>query len=145
MAAPAQIEVKGLKETRKAFKDLGADSGWREPFKDAYRSAASIAEAEGKSRAGQSRPNVGGGIARVGGQGVAAIRGKGTTTAATLMVAKGVPWFGGSNFGTKGAYRQFPPKGNPDHFLYSGVAAKREEIENQFLEAIGHALDTAFR
>lgn len=143
MATP-EIAVTGLKETRKAFRDFGADNGWRGPFKDAFGTVAGVVQDEAQSRARQSRPNMAGGTARVGSKGVASIKGKGTTTAATLTAFKGVPWGPGNNFGTIGRYGQFPAKTEPDYFLYAGVAAKREEIENVFIVSIGDALDQSF-
>ena len=143
MATP-EVAVVGLTETRKAFRDFGADTSWREPFKGAYGRAAQIGQDEGQSRARRGATTLAGTHASMGGAAVGSIRGKGTTTAATLTAFKGIPWGPGWNFGSTGRYRQFPAKATPDYNLYAGIAAKREEIETVFIEAIGDALDTAF-
>jgi hypothetical protein len=143
MATP-EIAAIGLKETRKAFKDFGADNSWRGPFRESYGAAAAVAEGEAQSLAGQSRPTLGGSVATMGSRARGSIRGKGTTTAATLTAGKGVPHFAGWNFGSSGRFRQFPAKTKPDYNLYKAVENKREEIQDVFLDKIGEALDTAF-
>ena len=139
-----EISVVGLKETRKAFKDFDADKGWRESFKDAYRGAAGIAEDETKARASRGATTISGTHASMGLVAVASIKGKGTTTAATLTAFKGLAYPMGWNFGTTGRYRQFPTRAEPDNALYSGIPAKRTEIEETFLNEIGDALDQSF-
>ena len=143
MASP-EIALIGMKETRKAFKDFGSDGGWRGPFKDAYGSVGTLVEGESRSLAGQSRPTLGGSVASMGSRAVGSIKGKGTTTAATLTAFKGVPYGPGWNFGSKGAYRQFPTKATPDYALYKAVENKRQQINDEMLDVISEALDQSF-
>lgn len=136
-----EIAAIGLKETRKAFKDFGADNAWRAPLREVYRGIGSTVETEAKSRAGQARPTIAGTMATMGGPGIASIKGKGTTTNATISGGAGVAWFGGWNFGTNGAFRQFPRKVDPDYNLYAAVAAKRDEISESFLDQVGDVIE----
>lgn len=143
MATP-EIAVTGLKETRKAFRDFGADNGWRGPFKDAFGTVAGVVQDAAQSRARSGATTLAGTHASMGSKAIASIKGKGTTTSATLTAFKGVPWGPGWNFGSSGAHRQFPAKTTPDYNLYKAVEDKREQINNEFLEAIDYALEQAF-
>ena len=143
MAAP-EIAVTGMKETRKALRDFGADNAWRAPLRDAYRGVGTLVEGDARRRASTARPTIAGSVATMGSRAVASIRGKGTTTGATLEAFKGIPYGAGWNFGTTGRFRQFPTRAEPDHALYAAVKDKREQITNEFAERIGDALERAF-
>jgi hypothetical protein len=141
---PIAVEIEGMKEVRKSLKEFSSDNGWRAPLREVYRGVASMTESASRATAGESRTNLAGGVARLGGQGVASIKGKGTTTGATLSGLKGIPWGAGSNFGSGGAFRQFPSKASPDYFLYKTIEEKRDEIVEQFAREIDAALDREF-
>jgi hypothetical protein len=145
MARPAaEIALVGMKETRKALRDFGADSGWREPLRDAYREVADDVAAEGRSRAARARPTLGGSSATMGNRAISSITGKGTTTEARIVAFRGVPWGPGWNFGSKGRFRQFPVKAVPDYNLYTTIADRRERISETFADRIGDALERAY-
>jgi len=134
MAAAAQIQVTGLKELRKSLRGFESDTDWRPALREAYTTTAKQVEQSALGRAGSSRM---GSAAR------ATIKGKGTTTGATLRGGSAsVPWFVGFNFGSI-RYRQFPPKGNPDYVLYATMTAERDSIEAEFLGQIDRALSGA--
>ena len=48
------------------------------------------------------------------------------------------------SFGSGGAHAQFPRKREPDYNLYVAVEDKREQITNEFAEAVEDALNRAF-
>jgi hypothetical protein len=143
-SGPASIQVEGGKELRKSLKTFSDDNGWRAPLRDAYRKVGTMTESEAKSLAGQGRPTLGGSVATMGGQAIGSIRGKGTTTGATLEAFKGVPHGPGWNFGSSGRYRQFPSKSKPDYALYQAVENKRDEIVETFGDEIDAALNKEF-
>jgi len=144
VANPAQIKVEGMKELRKALRDLSDDKGWRAELREAYRAVSSLVEGEARSRAGSGQTTLAGTGASMGSRAIASIRGKGTTTGATLEGGKGVAWFGGWNFGSGGAYRQFPARRDPDYTMYAAVEEKRAQITDEFAEAVETALQQAF-
>lgn len=144
MAAKPEIKVEGMKDLRKALRDMSEDKGWRGELREVYRAVATLVEGEAHNRAGAGAVTVVGTHASMGSRAIASIKGKGTTTGSTLQGGAGVPWFGGWNFGTSGAHRQFPAKRSPDYNLYAAVADKRDQITNEFAEAVEDALNSAF-
>ena len=150
MAKP-EIAVTGMKELRKALREFDDDNGWRGPLKEAYGSVSTLVEREARSLAGQPRSTLGGTVATMGSKAVASIKGKGTTTAATLAAFRGIPYGPGWNFGSHGgisprgvSLRRFPAVTEPDYSLYASIKATREQINNEFLDVIEAALDQAF-
>lgn len=144
MASQAEIKVDGMRELRKSLRDLSDDNGWRAPLKEAYGTVGKLVEGEAQSRARRGAVTLSGTSASMGAKAVASIKGKGTTTGASLVAFKGIPWGSGWNFGSSGRYRQFPAKVTPDYNLYRSVEDKREQITNEFLDVIEAALDQAF-
>lgn len=144
MAKAAEIQVDGMREVRKALRDMSDDTGYRQPLKEAYGAVGSLVEGGARSLAGQPRPTLGGSVASMGTKAIGSITGKGTTTGASLVAFKGIPWGPGWNFGSTGGRRQFPAKATPDYSLYTAVAENREQITNEFAEAVGDALEQAF-
>ena len=144
MAKPAEIQVEGMKEVRKALRTFSTDNGWRAPLKDAYGDVARLVEIEAQTRARRGATTLAGTSASMGGRAAGSIKGKGTTTGASLQGGKGIAYFAGWNFGSKGAFRQFPAKATPDYAMYAAVADKREQIMNEFAESVGDALDREF-
>ena len=144
MAKPAEIQVGGMKELRKALREFSDDNGWRGPLKEAYGAVATVVQDAAQSRARGGATTLSGTRASMGSRAIGSIRGKGTTTGASLVAFKGVPWGPGWNFGSKGKYPQFPAKATPDYNLYKAVEDKREQITNEFAEAVEYALEQAF-
>lgn len=141
---PVAIHVEGGKELRKSLKTMSSDNGWRAALRDSYRKAASVGEGEARSLAGQGRPTLGGTSANMGSAAIGSIKGKGTTTAATMTGGTGIRWFGGWNFGSAGRYRQFPAKTSPDYNMYTAIENKRDEIVETFGNEIDAALNKEF-
>lgn len=145
MARPAaEIQIEGMKEVRKSLKEFSTDNGWRPVLRGSYGSVASMVEGEARTRAATPRPTLGGSMATMGGRAINSIKGKGSTTAATLNAFRGVAYGPGWNFGSKGRFRQFPRKAVPDYNLYAAIGDKRDQIVNEFGEKISSALDREF-
>lgn len=142
--ARSEIELEGGRELRKALRDFSTDNGWRSPLKEAFQEVGKLVERESRSLAGRALPTIGGSMAPMSSRAIASIRGKGTTTAASLQAFKGAAEGPGQNFGSTGRYRQFPRKQKPDRALYKAVEEKREQITNEFAEAVEYALESAF-
>ena len=130
MAAPAQIQLTGMKELRKSLRGFETDTNWRPALRDAYSSIATQVQAASLASASSSRM---GSAAR------SSIKGKGTTTGATLSGGNGIPYFGGHNFGSI-RYRQFPAKASPDYHMYAVIERESERIRGDVLEKIESAL-----
>ena len=141
---PAAVEIDGMKEVRKGLRTFSSDNGWRAPLRDVYRKVGTLTESEARSLAGQARPTLGGTSATMGGAAIGSIKGKGTTTGASLEAFKGIPGGSGWNFGSSGAHRQFPAKARPDYNLYKAVENKRDEITETFADEIDAALNKEF-
>lgn len=139
-----EIAVTGMNELRRSLRELADDNGWRAPLRDAYRNVATLVEGEARQRANTPRATLAGTSATMGGRAAASIRGKGTTTGASLDAFKGAPWGPGWNFGSLGARRQFPRKTTPDYNLYAAVEDKRQAISDGFAEEVERALARAF-
>lgn len=126
MATPAQIQLEGFKEVRKAVRGYETDTRWQDVFKPAFGTIASAAESGMRASAGASR---------MGHVATNSIKGRATQTAATVKAGQGVPWFAGHNFGSI-RYRQFPPKATPDYHLYAWVERNREQVQADLMAAI---------
>lgn len=135
MAKPAVVQVTGMKEVRKSLKEFSSDNGWRAPLRDAYRDVASLVAGKAQGKAGASRM---GSVAR------GSIRGKGTTTGASIEAFKGVPWGPGFEFGSGGRYPQFPPKRKGGYHLYPAIDESRAEITETFATSVDAALNKEF-
>jgi hypothetical protein len=141
MANSAAIQVEGARETRKVLRDLSTDNEWRGIVKEPYAKIGSLTQDAAQSSARGGGVTLAGTSASMGSKAIGSIRGKGTTTGASLVAFKGIPWGPGWNFGSSGGHRQFPAKATPDHHLYKTVEDKRDEIVNVFADAIGDALE----
>lgn len=135
--AGSQIQLDGAKELRKALRDYSEDNGWRGPLKEAYGSVSTLVEGGARAKA-QSRSNP-----RMGSRAAESIAGKATTTGARIEAYKGIPYGPGHEFGSI-RYRQFPGKREGGYNIYPTIDEKRAEIEEQFMSAIGDALERAF-
>jgi hypothetical protein len=136
MAKP-QLQIEGMRELRKALRDLAEDSTWRGELREVYRAVAFlVAEEAQRSAHGRSSP-------RMGHVAAGSIKGKGTTTGATVTGGRGVAWFHGHEFGST-RYRQFPAVRRAGYNLYPAIESKERQIVEEFAEAIEDALSRAF-
>lgn len=144
-AKGASVNVTGLKELRKAVKEAG-DELPKEMRQTNKNVAERIIEPAAKERGRQSRRNLAGGRAALGSVGVASIRTLATQKSATIAMGGGrVPWAGGSEWGSGGAYRQFPPKNPEGYILYPTVKDKRDEVIEAYLEEMERFTGRIFR
>lgn len=132
---PAAVEVIGMKEVRKSLKAFSSDNGWRAPLRDAYRDVARLVENKSVGKAESSRM---GHVAR------GTIKGKGTTTGASITAYKGIAYGPGHEFGSGGRYPQFPPKRVGGYHLYPAIDESRDEIVETFAESVDSALNKEF-
>lgn len=124
MAAPAQIQVEGLKETRKAFKQMGDATGFRDAIKPVFGKISDRIASESSASAAGSR---------MGHVAAGSIRGKATTTNASVSAYKGVPWGPGHEFGSI-RFKQFPPKQTGGYHIYPTIAKNRDWIGETMVE-----------
>lgn len=128
MAGPA-VRVQGLKEARRALRTLSDDGTWKPELRAVNKSAAEIVVVEARSRAARGGTNLAGGPARLGSKGIGSIRALASQTKATVAGGgASVPWYGGSDFGSGGAHRQFPAKLKKGRFIYPAIDDKMTEI-----------------
>lgn len=135
MATAAVVQVEGMREVRKSLKEFSSDNGWRAPLRDAYRDVAGLVERKAVAKAGASRM---GHVAR------GSIKGKGTTTNASIQAYKGVAWGPGFEFGSGGRYPQFPPKRKGGYHIYPAIDEARGEITETFADSIDTKLNREF-
>lgn len=138
-----KVDVQGLKELRKEFKAI--DPKWSKELQAVNKRAADIVVPEAKKRAGQSRPNLAGGVARAGSAGVASIRALASQSRA--QIASGgarVPWMGGSEWGSTGRFEQFPAKSNDGYILWPAAKAKEPEIVKLYGDMLDDLASAAF-
>jgi hypothetical protein len=78
------------------------------------------------------------------GDGLKSIRALATQTRAQVAIGGArAPYLPGQNFGSN-KVMQFAPKVNPDRFLYTTIAKRKEEIEKQHGEMVDDLMDEAF-
>lgn len=131
----AEIEVVGLKELRSALRKAGPQFP-KELQQANKRAVNEILVPEGKRLASQR------GHPRPGSAVIASIRGTASQSRATFNVGGArVPHAMGHNFGSTGRYKQFPPKREPDYFMYAAIENKGDE----FMEAYAEVIDTVSR
>jgi hypothetical protein len=133
MAAKAQIQVTGLKELRRDLRKFETDTAWKPALKSAYLTIARDVEAKAVASASNSR---------MGSRARGSIKGKGTTTNASIQAGAGVPYYGGFEFGSI-RYRQFPPKREGGYHLYPTISENSDAISDQFLTEVDKALSAA--
>jgi hypothetical protein len=142
----AQIKVTGLKELRRTLKEMEGDDSWRAELASVNREAADVAVTEAQSLARRGGTTLAGSHASMGSTAIATIRAGGGATRATITGGRAsVPWWGGWNFGSGGAHRQFPNKGNPDNSLYKSIENKRDEITETYTRGIDRFTAAKFR
>ena len=126
---PNRIEVTGLKELRKELRALESDGTWKAELRAAGKAAAEVVATEARRTASQGQVTLAGTPASMGGAAVASIRALAGQTRATVAGGKAsIPYFGGWEFGSGGAYRQFPRKAGSSHNLYPAIERKRGEV-----------------
>lgn len=133
MAAPAQIQVEGLKEVRKGFKQMGDAAGFRDAIKPVYAKISDRIASEASASAAGSR---------MGHVAAGSIRGKATTTYAGISAYRGVPWGPGHEFGSI-RYRQFPPKQVGGYHIYPTIEKERDWIGDVMVDEAAQALKRA--
>lgn len=140
-----KISGSSLREIRQLRKELRAVDAQKEMQKANKKVAEQVVVPEAKKRASKSYTNLAGGVARAGSRGVAAIRARATQTKAIVASGKAsVPWMGGSDFGSSGRYRQFPPAKEGGRFLYPVIADKQQEIVDAYWDAIDDVIKNVF-
>jgi hypothetical protein len=134
--ASGRLYVQGLDELRRDLR--GADRATKKRLQKANKTAAEVvAEATAVSFSADHPP--------ISGQHEAAIRALATQGRAQVVAGgdRG-PGFGGFNFGRTSdepRKRQFPPKVEPDYFLYRAVEREQPRV----IEAYAEALDELTR
>lgn len=124
-----RVRVEGLKELRKACRTLAQDDAWKGDLRTAGKAAAEVVAAESRRTASSGLSTLSGKAASMGGAAVATIRALAGQTRATVAGGKAsVPYFGGWEFGSSGAYRQFPAKAKTSHNIYPAIEKKSSEI-----------------
>jgi hypothetical protein len=144
MSVPnVRVDIQGLKELRSALRKV--DAQFPKELRLANKAAADIVVPEAKRRAGQSRPNLAGGVARAGSRGAGSIRALAQQTSAQIAGGSaGVPWFAGNDRGSGGAYRQFPSASAEGYILYPAAKAKRNEVVEVYNKMLGELTHEAF-
>lgn len=135
MAKTAQVQVVGMKEARKGLKAFSSDNSWRPVLRGAYGEVSSLVEGKARTKATASRMGT---VAR------GSIKGKATTTSASIGAYAGVPWGPGFEFGSGGRFPQFPAKKVGGYHLYPAIDEARDEIVETFGNAVDAALDREF-
>jgi hypothetical protein len=126
----AAIQVTGVKELRRDFRKYETDIGWKPIFKNAYLQGALIVQTSVLAKASSSR---------MGSRARGTIKGKGTTTMATITAGKGLDYYKGFEFGS-GRYRQFPPVQAGGYHLYPAIAENSERITATFFDEMDRGL-----
>lgn len=137
MAKAAEIQLEGMRELRKALKDLSADPVYKAALKGAYGRAAQLVAERAQAKA-RSRSNP-----RMGSKATGAIKGKATTTHARIDAYKGVPWGPGHEFGSN-KYRQFPSVNKGGYNIYPTISEDGDEIGELFAAGIEELLSAQF-
>lgn len=136
--ASAEIEVIGLKELRAGLRKAGPQFP-KELQRANKRAVNEVLVPEGRRlAAGRGYPRPGSAV-------VASIRGTATQTSASFNVGGArTPHAMGHNFGSSGRFRQFPPKTQPDYFMYKAVENRRSEFMEQYEDIIDTLSKDAF-
>ena len=143
MSASVKLDVEGLKEFRAALKAV--DAAFPKQLQQVNKRAAELIVPEAKRRAGQVRPNLASGLARVGSRGVNSIRAGASQRSAYIMGGGArVPWFGGNEWGSSGRYRQFPGRTTEGYILWQAAKTKEPEVFETYSEMIAALSAAAF-
>lgn len=135
------VRVEGLRELRRELRAI--DRQLPQEVRRLNREVGQrIVLPEAQRRARQSRTTVKGRRTHLGGRGVATIRVTASQGRAQLVGGGArAPYYAGHEWGSRGAYPQFPIANRGGYILYPAVAAKREEI----VEAYGDGLEALMR
>lgn len=134
---PAKLKVVGLKELRADLRKIESDGTWKPELRSAALAAANVVADEAKRRGGQSFTNLAGGRAALGSKGIGSIRALASQTRGQVAGGgAGVPWYGGSDFGSHGAYRQFPGAKSEGRFIYPALEDKQQEVLDTYRDAL---------
>lgn len=129
MSGNVRVNVEGLRELRKRLAQLEGDASWKPALRDAGKAAAEVVAAEARVSAARGAVTLAGTPASMGARALGTIRALAAQTRATVAGGSaGVPWFGGWEFGSSGAYPQFPPKVKGGRNLYPALARTRDEV-----------------
>lgn len=124
-----------FKEFRRQLREVNNDLG-----KELQKANKRIATEVGKRARSKYERRYPGGR----GRGARSIRGLATQTRAQVALGgKKTPYVVGQNFGSK-RFPQFPPKRDPDHFLYETVGSMNDEIEDMYTDAVDDLTRQAF-
>jgi len=138
------IEAPDLREFRRDLKRAG-DQFPKQLQQTNKHVVEKVVLPEAKRRGSQSRRNLAGGRATIGSKGVATIRALATQrSAAVAMGGARTPWVAGNEWGSGGKYRQFPRKNREGHILWPVVEELRDEIVEEYRDAVGDLAKIAF-
>lgn len=131
------VRLEGMRELRGGLRKLSTDNAWRGALREVYATIAQVVQNTARSKASSTR---------MGSAAVGAIKGKGTTTNATLIAFAGKTGAYGPGFewGSSGAFPQFVPRTPGGKSLYPAVAEESPRIQAEVLDAIDFALAETF-
>lgn len=129
-----RVEVHGVREFQRELRAAGRE--WPKELRVASRDAAEVV-ATGARRSFESRPGVAPKVA----DSVKVLAQQ--RSAAVRIGGRRWPYAMGSEFGSK-RYRQFPPPRRGGYSLYATIAATRDEVVEQYAEAVDRLMRRAF-
>ena len=137
MASAAQIQVIGMKETRKGLRDASTDNAWRVGLRGVFGPVATLVQGAAQSKASGTR---------MGSAAVSSIRGKASTTGAQIQAFKGETgdYGPGFEYGSNGTYPQFGPRTPGGKSLYPAITDTRPQIEELVMGGIDTMLESTF-
>jgi hypothetical protein len=139
---PNRVDVIGGRELRKALKELEGDDAWKGELRQGGLEVAQIVATEAQRTASAGATTISGKHASMGSRAIATIRPLAGQTRATVALGKAsAPEAAGWEWGSGGAYRQFPRKKKDGYNLYPALERKRAEV----IEAYGKVIDRVTR
>jgi len=126
-----------MRELRSGCRKLGAGKDLGGALREVFSTVGSLVEGTARQKASGTR---------MGSAAIGSIKGKGTTTAATLIAFAGKTgdYGPGFAFGSSGAFPQFVPRQAGGGPLYQAVAEEGPRIKAEILDAIDFALAETF-
>lgn len=141
MGAGVRIIDADLRKFRADLRRLGVHKDLQKANKKAAQPPADKA----KQYARKSFGNLAGGVTRPGSAVVASIRPLATQTKAYVAGGKAtVPYYGGMDFGSGGAHRQFGPKLSEGRFIYPAIADTAPKIIEVYVNELDGLISRAF-
>jgi hypothetical protein len=120
MAGALSVQVgDDIKTLRKSFKTLGTEA------KPAGKMLRGVYKKVSDHVADKSQASARG--SRMGHIAVASIKSRATQTSGSIQAGRGVPWFGGNEYGSF-RFRQFPPVNKGGYHIYPTIAAEGDQI-----------------